>query len=96
MTKTEVDSRPYSSNGCCADRKDRDELLASGKCAGRYLPCCDASTCMKLDEGKSCADCKHERTCREMFGGDPKNTNCQWFPRRFLQARNLPVVESGR
>jgi hypothetical protein len=46
---------------------------------------CKPSTCMDLPEGVKCADCAHERRCATIFGGDAKNTHCQWFPRRLLE-----------
>jgi hypothetical protein len=52
------------------------------KCACKGYGC---TLCLAaLPSGKTCADCAHIRRCVAMFGGDPKNTACDWIPSRFL------------
>lgn len=42
---------------------------------------------MLLDDGVTCADCVHSSRCETIFGGDNKNTSCQFCPNRFLMRR---------
>jgi len=39
---------------------------------------CDASDCMTLPAGKTCADCVHVRKCTALCGAEPTNTWCDW------------------
>lgn len=40
---------------------------------------------MKLPEGKTCADCAHTKRCCAMFGVKPTNTECDFYPIRFVK-----------
>ncbi len=42
---------------------------------------------MLLDDGITCGDCNHNRRCETMFGGDNKDTSCQFHPNRFSQKK---------
>ena len=48
---------------------------------------CNERTCMILPEGKTCGDCVHVARCRGVFGHTPTDTVCDWFPRRFREAK---------
>lgn len=43
---------------------------------------CTSETCMRL-QGATCADCVHMRRCVTMFGADPSDDACGFYPRRF-------------
>lgn len=47
---------------------------------------CTTVTCMRLPDGNECDDCSHWRKCVSMFGAEPGNTYCQFFPRKFRLA----------
>ncbi len=55
--------------GCCVDR--------------RYGDGCTAATCMRLADGKTCGDCTHQQHCAALYGKQPSDTTCDFFPRRF-------------
>lgn len=38
---------------------------------------------MLLDDGVTCGQCIHSVRCKTMFGGNDKNTSCQFYPNRF-------------
>ena len=38
---------------------------------------------MLLMDGVTCGDCLHSNRCNSIFGGDDKNTSCQFYPNRF-------------
>ena len=39
---------------------------------------------MLLDDGVTCSDCRHSIRCEMIYGGDNKNTSCQFYPNKFL------------
>ena len=41
--------------------------------------------CMRLPDGKTCADCIHVERCTMMFGAKPENTSCGFEPIRFKE-----------
>jgi hypothetical protein len=46
---------------------------------------------MKLPQGKTCADCHFVQRCLGMgFTGSAENTSCDFYPRRFVQAKQPP------
>lgn len=49
---------------------------------------CDTDTCMELPGGKTCGDCIHIERCCVMFGHVPEDTNCDFFPRRFVPKKS--------
>lgn len=55
--------------GCCADKP--------------YGKGCTDKTCMKLPDGETCGTCVHASRCTKLFGSDPSDTSCTFFPRRF-------------
>ena len=57
-------------------------MAGHGCCADKA---CTDSTCMELPVGKACADCVHMYRCGLMFGHEPTDTYCDWFPRRFRE-----------
>ena len=57
---------------------------------GGYPRACDASTCMNLSEGETCATCVHTSRCVAIFGAKPENTSCDFFPRRFRRREATP------
>ncbi len=40
---------------------------------------------MLLMDNVTCGDCIHANKCNGMFGGEDKNTRCQFHPNRFLK-----------
>jgi hypothetical protein len=86
------EARPYSTNGCCADRKSRDYCLSVGRDVRHYNDICTETTCMELPTGETCGSCVHVRRCTTMFGADPSDTSCGFYPRRF---RKSPAVEAN-
>lgn len=70
--------------GCCVDHR------YAAREAGRVpLPIyCDGNAepkCMRLPDGKTCADCAHLSRCVALFGVRATNTTCDFHPRRFRQ-----------
>lgn len=59
-------------NGCCVNKKYPEAVQ------------CTDSTCMTLPAGKTCADCRHTKHCVAMYGVKAENTNCDFFPRRYV------------
>lgn len=57
--------------GCCVDRK--------------YGTGCNDDNCMQLPADTTCADCVHVIRCTTLFGSEPENDTCEWFPRRFAR-----------
>lgn len=51
---------------------------------------CTSHTCMNLPDGVTCGDCIHIKRCSAIFGHEPEDRYCDWFPRRFQQ---LPTVK---
>jgi hypothetical protein len=49
---------------------------------------------MKLPAGKTCANCHHYYRCSAMFGAHLKRTECDFYPRRFIE-RPVAVTESA-
>lgn len=46
---------------------------------------CDETTCMKLPEDMTCADCtRFEEWCKPVIGKLPGSKSCDYFPRRFV------------
>lgn len=41
--------------------------------------------CMKLPDGKTCADCDSVGWCKMAYGVKPQNTSCHFEPIRFKQ-----------
>lgn len=80
----EVEYRP----GCCADRQHFEKFSTGSKG-------CTVETCMRLPKGKTCGDCVHASRCKA-FGFTPSLTSptCDFFPRRFLQAKPGPASPS--
>lgn len=66
-------------NGWCG-------VCGTGCCRDRA---CTAETCMALPKGTTCGHCAHERRCVLMFGMEPTDTSCSFFPRRF-RAKDTP------
>jgi hypothetical protein len=66
-----------------------------GCCADKA---CTPKTCMDLPTGTTCGDCFHVRRCCAIYGHKPEDTYCDWFPRRFIRAKNIDAVggEVGR
>lgn len=57
----------------------------NGCCADKS---CTPDTCMGLPDGRTCGDCRHIERCLGFgFTGSPKRKDCDFFPRRFLEAR---------
>jgi len=56
---------------------------------------CTDETCMQLSDGKTCGDCRHVRRCVLMFGHQPSDTYCDWFPRRFVEKPVTVVVNQA-
>ena len=59
--------------------------------ADSYMGCCVdkacvPGTCMCLPDGMTCHDCVHVDRCVAMFGVQPSNAYCDFFPRRFSRA----------
>jgi len=52
---------------------------------------CTAETCMQLPPGCTCGTCMHEERCCAIFGHAPDDTYCDWFPRRYMEARCVDV-----
>ena len=48
---------------------------------------------MDLPEGKTCSNCIHCRRCCAMFGAQPDNTSCDFYPVRF-QEKTEPQLQS--
>ena len=38
---------------------------------------------MLLDDGVTCADCRHFRRCSTIFGSKASDESCQFYPNRF-------------
>lgn len=57
-------------------------MSTHGCCADKA---CKPNTCMELPAGKTCGHCVHERRCCTIFGHEPSDTYCDWFPRRFRE-----------
>jgi hypothetical protein len=51
---------------------------------------------MKLPDGKTCADCAHESRCVKIFGAASTDTSCGFFPRRFVDRRNVTPTPAVR
>lgn len=49
-----------------------------------YDRSCTPDTCMNLPADSTCANCWHLDRCMKLFGCDPGNTSCDFFPRRFV------------
>lgn len=47
---------------------------------------CGSSTCMELPTGQTCSTCLIFNRCKVFLGLTGKETSCDWFPRRFVQA----------
>lgn len=61
--------------GCCRDRP--------------YGKGCTTETCMHLPVlGQTCSDCVHVMRCTTIFGQEPDDIACQFFPRRFRPAKD--------
>ena len=41
---------------------------------------------MKIPNSKTCKDCVHCKRCCSMFGANPQNTECDFYPVRFQDA----------
>jgi hypothetical protein len=41
---------------------------------------------MALPAGETCGACVHAPRCTALFGAQPENDYCQFFPRRFVKA----------
>jgi len=54
--------------------------LKHGCCADKV---CTPETCMTLPDGASCSMCVTATYCRKVFGVDPANTWCDFYPRRY-------------
>jgi hypothetical protein len=52
----------------------------SGCCADKA---CNGETCMSLPGGVTCGSCVHLKRCAALFGCEPTNDQCDWFPRRY-------------
>lgn len=63
-----------------------------GCCADKK---CTPETCMDLPAGKTCGDCVREYRCCAIFGHKPEDTYCDWFPRRFREAKPKPCFRCG-
>lgn len=48
---------------------------------------CTENTCMRLPEGSQCGDCVYVSRCTTLFGKKETDTQCDWFPRRFLKGQ---------
>jgi hypothetical protein len=59
-----------------------------GCCADKA---CDDSTCMRLPPSVTCGDCVHISRCAALFGASLADTQCDFFPRRFLMDSNQEV-----
>ena len=44
---------------------------------------------MKLPPGKTCKDCQHCYRCTKMFGAKETNTECDFYPMRFQDKKQL-------
>lgn len=45
---------------------------------------------MRLPAGTTCAQCRHFKRCKAMFGAHDLRTQCDFHPRRFTPASDLP------
>jgi hypothetical protein len=70
--------------GCCVDRRFNERH------PGANVEGCNDHTCMRLPAGRTCADCFAVAACEAIYGANPTNTVCTFFPRRF----RLPVVSA--
>ena len=66
------ESEGATMSGCCIDKQ--------------YGKGCTPETCMVLPDGKTCGDCVHIHRCKAIFGHTETDTECDWFPRRFVLA----------
>jgi len=85
--------RPIIKPGCCADRRagagvrvDPFAPVREGP-PGLLPPLCDDTTCMRLPAGSTCGHCRHLARCVNLFGCASESTTCDFFPRRFAEAR---------
>lgn len=56
---------------------------------------CTTVTCMNIPDGNECDDCAHWHKCLSMFGAEPGNTSCQFFPRKFRLTVKAVVFGPG-
>lgn len=54
------------------------------KIPAKYQKVWQAAYDILLMDGKTCADCFYCRKCTSIFGGNPEDTMCQFFPNRYL------------
>jgi len=45
---------------------------------------CTKDTCMELPGGVTCEACRHFPRCNGIYGMKADSTNCDFFPRRFV------------
>ena len=64
--------------------KKGDTVGKQGCCADKS---CNPKTCMDLPDGKICGVCYHFIRCSTIYGHKDSDTYCDWFPRRFLEAK---------
>jgi hypothetical protein len=48
---------------------------------------------MLLDDGVVCGDCKHNERCKTLFGGNDLNTECQFYPNRFIAKQKISMCD---
>lgn len=54
---------------------------------GEKCKCTNGPVTMSLPPGKTCNDCGYFKRCCAFLGDVSGNTECDWFPVRFMQAK---------
>ncbi len=79
----------FTKAGKVKDKKElkriNDTLISNNKSFDGIVSDKLAEENMQLPAGTTCGECFHIYRCTSIFGGNPKNTKCDFYPNRFAR-----------